>query len=557
MAMDIQRILSNTVQSLKNQRPENNAANTQNQTEGTGKISGQQTVLQGLTGKLSDLVPGQVVSGNITDIRGSMIEIMLSNNQSVTARLTENFEYVIGQRAMFMVKSNDGQQIVLVPKDRSSMEQAGNLVIGRILREAGIEVTDKNLELIKGMMKEQIPVDAQTVQQYAKDLSLFPNADADTIVGLKKYNIPLNDEMVTQYNNYKNNEYQLLEQTSAMPDELLHLLSETAEQEPEEAVALWNDVMDALELTSLGENGQHVNPLSDEQKKELLTLLGGEKAEETAGEKIPEGIKETESAQPKELKELMQLIEAEDSSPEEILRKMQTAIAHKSLSKEHLGGLFHNDGLRKLIHSAMDAKLLLNPRELAEEESIPNFYQKLMTRTEKLQKVMNEYGKEETSFAKTTSEMSGNVKFMNSMNEMLNYVQLPLKFTEENAHGDLYVYTKKNLLRKKGEELTAMLHLELESLGDVDVFIRMTDQRVNTDFTLESEEMLDFIEEHIDELNERLARKGYQMTSSVQLKKEPEKGKKKQEAKTDFFRDIVNRNKKTAKLTRFSFDVRA
>ena len=76
---------------------------------------------------------GQIVAGNITDIRGSLVEIMLSNNQSVTARLTENFEYVIGQRAMFTVKSNDGKQIVLVPKDRTSMEQAGNLVLAKIL----------------------------------------------------------------------------------------------------------------------------------------------------------------------------------------------------------------------------------------------------------------------------------------------------------------------------------------------------------------------------------------------------------------------------------------
>lgn len=540
MAMDIQRILSNTVQALTNQRAETGAANTQNQTEGAEKTTGsQQAVVPGLAGKLFGLMPGQIVSGNITDIRGSLIEIMLSNNQSVTARLTENFEYVIGQRAMFTVKSNDGQQIVLVPRDRTSMEQAGNLVLGRILGEAGIEVTDKNLELVKSMMKEQIPVDTHTVQQYARELSLFPNADADIIVGLKKYNIPLNDEMVTQYGNYKNNEYQLLEQVSDMPDKLLHLLSETAGEDTEEAVGLWNEVMDALELTTAEKGSPQLNPLTEEQREGLAALFGGEDTEEA------------------EQKELIQLIKAEDSAPEEILRKIQASVTQKTPSKEQLGDLFQNDGLRTLINSAMDAKLLLDPRTLAGEGTVPKFYQKLMIRTEKLQKIMDEYGKGETAFAKTASDMNGNVKFMNSMNEMLNYVQLPLKFTEENAHGDLYVYTKKNLLRKKGEELSAMLHLEMESLGNVDVFIRMTDRKVTADFTLESEEMLDFVEEHISELDARLARKGYQMTSSMQLKKEAGKNKQESERKTDFFRDIVNREKKTGKLTRFSFDVRA
>lgn len=554
VAMDIQRIY-NTVQSLKNQKPETGAASGQNQTGGAEKAGSQQN-LQGLSGKIFGLMPGQIVAGNITDIRGSLVEIMLSNNQSVTARLTENLEYVIGQRAMFTVKSNDGNQIVLVPKDRTSMEQAGNLVLARILGEAGVEVTDRNLELIKSMMKEQIPVDAQTVQKYAKELALFPQADADTIVGLKKYHIPLNEEMVTQYGNYKNNEYQIVEQTSAMPDEMLHLFSEVANEDTEDAIMLWSDIMDVFELTTPEQGGASVNPLSEEQKKELLTLLGNS-VEEIEWKEEMEGIERTEDS---EQMELLQLIEAEDSAPEEILRKLQSMVAHKSISKEHLSSLFQNDGLRTLLHSALDAKMLFDPRSLEGEGAISNFYQKLMERTEKAQKVMEEYGKGESALAKTTSEVSGNVKFMNAMNEMLNYVQLPLKFTEENAHGDLYVYSKKNLLRKKGEELTAMLHLEMDSIGNVDVFIRMTDQRVNTDFTLESEEMLDFIGEHMDELNERLARKGYQMTSTMQIKKEMEndtKKGKKQENQVDFFRDIVNRDKKSLKLTRFSFDVRA
>lgn len=548
VVMDIQRIY-NIVQPLKNQKSETGAANGQNQTGGAEKAGTQQTV-QGLSGKLFGLMPGQVVSGNITDIRGSLIEILLNNNQSVTARLTENFEYVIGQRAMFTVKSNDGHQLVLVPKDRSSMEQAGNLVLGRILGEAGVEVTDWNLELVKSMMREQIPVDAQTVQKYAKELALFPQADADTIVGLEKYQIPLNEEMVTQYGNYKNNEYQILEQTKAMPDEMLHLFSELAEEDTEDAVMLWNDVMDAMDLTTVEQKAVSRNPLSEEQKEELVLLLERESDE-------AEGIAKSGKADEMEQREFLQLLESEDSAPEELLRKLQNMVAHKSMSKEQLGGFFQSDGLRTLLKSALDNKTLFDPRTLEGERAISNFYQKLMERTEKTQKVLEEFGKGESSLAKTVTEVNGNVKFMNSMNEMMNYVQLPLKFTEENAHGDLYVYTKKNLLRKKGEELTAMLHLEMDTLGNVDVFIRMTNQRVNTDFTLESEEMLDFVGEHIEELNERLARKGYQMSSTMQLKKDTEKGKKPEERKMDFFRDIVNRDKKKGKLTRFSFDVRA
>lgn len=533
MAIDIQGIINRTVQSITKDRTTEIQSNTENkviQTQNTANSS----VITANNLKLLQLLPGQVLSGNITDIRGSLIEIMLNNNQSVTARLTENFEYVIGQRAIFTVKSNDGKQLVLVPRDRTSMAEANHLVLAGILKEAGVEVTDKNIELLKSMMKEQISVDGQTVAQYAKSVAQFPEASPESIVMLKKYDIPLTDEMVAQYENYKNNEYQILNQTSVMPEELSTLLCEMTITDEDEAVDLFGEIVDTFEWNVSDENSM-TNPLTDTQKRQLLEILGEDTNE---------------------------VIESEESTPEEILKHLQTAT--KTLPKQQLGDLFQNDSFRTLVNSAMDSKMLFDPRMLvADGQPVQTFYQKLMSKTEKIQKVLEDYGKEDSNFAKTTSNLNGNMKFMNAMNEMLTYVQLPLKFAEENAHGDLYVYTKKNLLRKKGEELSAMLHLEMESLGQVDVMIRMLNEKVTTDFTLESEEMLLFVEEHIDELNARLAKKGYQMTSTVQMKKEPEKemkkGKKrleKQERKIDFFEDIVNRERKTGTLTRFSFDVR-
>ena len=56
------------------------------------------------------------------------------------------------------------------------------------------------------------------------------------------------------------------------------------------------------------------------------------------------------------------------------------------------------------------------------------------------------------------------------------------------------------------------------------------------------------------------SKKGYQISNTMQVKKEEnetETKKKSGESKIDFFQDIVNRDKKKVKLTRFSFDVRA
>jgi hypothetical protein len=112
---------------------------------------------------------------------------------------------------------------------------------------------------------------------------------------------------------------------------------------------------------------------------------------------------------------------------------------------------------------------------------------------------------------------------MNQLNHMMNYVQVPLKLSDSNAHGDLYVYTnKKNLARNDGT-LTAFLHLDMDNLGSLDVSIAMqTDKnRVTTKFYLD-EDSLALVEEHKDELIERLSKKGYQC-SAIMLEKDEDK----------------------------------
>ncbi len=49
------------------------------------------------------------------------------------------------------------------------------------------------------------------------------------------------------------------------------------------------------------------------------------------------------------------------------------------------------------------------------------------------------------SAVNTTNDMQQNLQFMKMLNEQFAYMQLPLKLSSENAHGDLYVMTKKKL----------------------------------------------------------------------------------------------------------------
>ena len=141
---------------------------------------------------------------------------------------------------------------------------------------------------------------------------------------------------------------------------------------------------------------------------------------------------------------------------------------------------------------------------------------------------------------------------MNQMNNLFTYVQLPLKMAGNQAHGDLYVYTNKKSLANKDGNVSALLHLDMEHLGPLDVYVAMqkNQNKVNTNFTLQDEAALDLIAEHIHILDERLEKRGYSMNANFQIKE-------KDAPETNVMQEILAQHKNISVLSKTSFDMRA
>lgn len=59
---------------------------------------------------------------------------------------------------------------------------------------------------------------------------------------------------------------------------------------------------------------------------------------------------------------------------------------------------------------------------------------------------------------------------MNQANNFMNFVQIPLRMSGHEGHGDLYVYKITEKIEDK-DELKALLHLDMDNLGPMDVFV--------------------------------------------------------------------------------------
>ena len=106
---------------------------------------------------------------------------------------------------------------------------------------------------------------------------------------------------------------------------------------------------------------------------------------------------------------------------------------------------------------------------------------------------------------------------MNQLNQMFQYVQLPLQMAGQNANGDLYVYRNKNKKMSEDGSVSAILHLDMESLGPIDVYVKLKDTRVTTNFYVADDSVIELLNDNIHILSERLEKRGYTMNANMML----------------------------------------
>lgn len=210
--------------------------------------------------------------------------------------------------------------------------------------------------------------------------------------------------------------------------------------------------------------------------------------------------------------------------------------------------LFGSKEFAAILKNRAEKQWLLEPEQLKEASKVSGLYERLDHQMKQMENVMKAAGVTQNSFVQTAADIRSNIEFMNQINQVYTYVQLPLKLSGQNASGDLYVYTNKKNLNDPEAELTAFLHLDLENLGSTDVSIRMKDKNVKTNFYIADDASYDLIEKHLPVLEKRLAQKGYRC--SITMSKE--------EKKVEFVEDFLQRDMPQAgTLHRYSFDVRA
>ena len=534
------------------------------------------------------LTVGSAISGQVIKVEGDTVYVKLPS-EVLTAKLQEGVNLQSGQSVTFAVSGISDKQITLQALFQNS---AQTQVLGKALEQAGIAQTADSLSMVDAMMREGMSVDKNSLWQMYRQVLDHPQTTGENIVLMNRLQIPVNDLTAAQFQNLQNANGQLAQAANTLTDSLFTEFTDMAVQSPQEAAAFMKELILLLGKSSQTEAGQvgalplegqevpgDVQPADGNQQPAAGNSTGqtdaagqpagGQTAENGVDARLAfDGQVQTETdgrqvqaeadggrlqgSNAEKLSTDGQVVSSEtaenSSQPgaDSLAELMKSDLFTKGDTRQLLR-LFASKEFRSLLTEQMKENFLLKPEMVADKEEVEQFFTKLREQVSRLAQTVSEAGKAQTQLFTQTNQLRENLDFLHQLSQTMQYVQLPLRMAGQETTGDLYVYANKKGLTKE-DSISAFLHLDMEHLGPVDVYVAMQNRKVNTHFYLQDDAMIDFIQAHIHLLNERLEQKGYQMQTEVSqkdtLSKVTEEMRKDQE-------------EESVCINQYSFDVRA
>lgn len=478
------------------------------------------------------LVPGQTLRGEVVSREGNNAQIRLLQDVLVDAKVDADIRLELGQNITFQVKNN-GQTLNLSPLF-TNMATEGTVL--KALDMASLPVNENTVAMTKQLMDAGLPIDKNTLQQIWHESNAFPDAEILDLVNLHRVELPVTEENITQMASYRNLTHQLTAGIAETGESLTNMLQGLVESgDIEQAATIYSEVLELLAFEdaagetvtgqqqtggSLPESGVDVT-VTPEEAEQMPVQPSATAPEAVPGQKTI--IEEPTETAPGNGQTIKENPGAEKTQEAPQLQNLQKLLKQGLETKDIplLRSILHNSKVAELPAKLLADRWSIKPEDVESPEKVEELYQKLGKQLKGLSNLLEENGQRGSSVYQNVTNLSQNVDFLQQINQTYVYIQLPLHLRQgEHKTGELFVYTnKKNLARKDGQ-VSALLHLDMEHLGPLDVYVALKDTKVSTKFYVQNDAILDYLEANMDVLTERLQKRGYDCKCETTLRTE-------------------------------------
>lgn len=523
---------------------------------------------------IMNMMPGSNISGQVISVENGNVTIQLADESVITAALKGNVTLEPGSQVSFFVASNFNHQVTLSPLFTNFMVSSPS--VEKALQAASLPINESSVSMVTQMMEQGMGIDKGSLQAMYRSVASNPNLDSAMIVRLSQMNLAINEMNAESLRAYETMNHQLLGSIQDITKEFSDIFSGISKENLSSTVSLFShmvsllsdmeeettnsmadtnlavqqgNVADSLDQTLLRnvfkqiiEHLQDPSILNHQQEDGTINSEDGKMADgkltdgkltdaNLADGKLMENIfadgksvdgnlsggKTVDGSLDEQINRLLQTLgKTENQSAKDVLKLVADLLQNKQLDAKILS----EPSIGKLLQNKLEEQSLLKPEEVANKDRMESFYEQLRLQTSKLAQLAETVLGKDASLTQKTNQLSQNIDFMNQLNQTFAYVQIPLKMSGSNANGDLYVYTNKKNLASDDGTVSAYLHLDMEHLGSVDCYVTMQNEKVSTNFKVQDDSILDFLEQNIALLNERLEKRGYTLQATVSVKEE-------------------------------------
>lgn len=518
---------------------------------------------------LPGLSAGSSITGKITSLKGDTATIDVAG-QKLDAKLDGSMNLREGQTVTFTVRQTGDQSVTLSPL-YTNMNTEG--MASKALSVAGLPITDQSLEVATTMMEKGLSIDKNALADMVHITDMFPGQDISKLAEMQRFGLDINENTLVQFDAFKNYENQITDGLTKIMDSIPSTINDLINNgATADGVKLLANVigtitdsvasqMDASVVQGMGETGesllrekqvitedmvlaakQELDPdvdalvsqagkesVASQEAFEATVRVPGQEAEKInidIENKVADAWKVMDNSDKSAMVDVLKqsgltdneakFLLSDNANASDFLRATADLLRTDSLP-DSMREMIQSNDFGNIMKSQMQAQWLLSPIDVGSKETVESLYQRLNNQTREIMSAVSEVTPSNTiDLQQSLSNMNQSMDFMEQMNQMVQYMQLPLKMNGSEATGDLFVYTnKKNLAEKEGN-VSALLHLDMKNLGPIDVYASLSPgNNVFTKFYLPDESMIDFINDNIHILNERLEGRGYSIKAEV------------------------------------------
>ncbi|WP_066507256.1 flagellar hook-length control protein FliK [Abyssisolibacter fermentans] len=473
------------------------------------------------------MTDGGIIKGKIISLEGKNVVISTPSGELIEAKLEGDLQLNKNIMLDFMVKYTNDGKVILTPLNSELLETNTDNLLKFILKENGVPENDKNLQIVKLLMDNKMPINKQTIEKalkYVDKLMQLSNISDNEKILMVLKNISTAQEDISNFIKVKDDD--ITQNLKEMPNqkeidkEVVSGNKDTRQETVNKAK------IDVKDVTTVVKNLMSEVKLSNENQNSSITktvvlLLKMDLKVNLDNLKIfDEFVSNEKGFIENEIKEIVQLLDKEINAGKNIAENIEKNIT-KNLGKiinkniENTPDKNIESDVNKILNKFVKSMKALTGQE--DKKSIDDIIKNLNDLNKEVKNMIKDNSVIKATIEDKTRIIEQKINFISNMNDSFNLLYVPVELSFEDLKYR-FGLLKKNKVNK-AEEADFYISVHTRNLKKIDVVCKLTNKKIQIKFLAEDESITKLLNDNKSLLEKQLENQGFNRIELIAVNK--------------------------------------